>query len=91
MIETGFVPVKLSDTEWRIRCEELAKEELRLHEKELEAQGELEEWKDRKKALDKDIEDRKTIVQTLAKEVDTRMAWKKAQSDLPLREPGSDG
>jgi hypothetical protein len=84
-----MVPVKLTNAEWTARCEELAKEELLLHEKELAAQSELEEWKDHKKGLDKDIADSKRIVQTLAKEVDTRMTWKKAQHDLPM--PGAEG
>jgi predicted nuclease with TOPRIM domain len=93
------VSVGLTDTEWRVRCEQLAKEELELAVKEDEMKAEADEWKDRKKDLETGIAAIRSIIQRLAKEVDTRKAWTESQQELdmgstevrPDREPGEPG
>jgi hypothetical protein len=88
---TETVEVALSDTEWRQRCEELAKAELALAEQKKEMDNEAEEWKDRKKELQSRIEATEDRVSVLAREVDTRKARVDAQQTLPGTAPEMPG
>ena len=83
-----LVSVDLTDAEWRVRSEMLAKEELELAVKEGEMKAEADEWKDRKKDLETGIAATRSTIQKLAKEVDTRKAWTEAQQELEMGESG---
>ena len=95
----ALVAVKLTDQEWRLKCEELAKAELRRKEKRATRDAEAEDWKNRRGDLDSQIETLSELCERLATEVDTREAMIESQQELPLaseetqaeREPGEDG
>ncbi len=81
---TDQVALKLSDQEWRLKCEELAKSELDLRKQEAELAEEAEEWKDRKSDLLKAIDAKRAIIAQLAREVDTRQTMVDAQQELEM-------
>jgi predicted nucleic acid-binding Zn-ribbon protein len=99
------VAVKLTDTEWRLKCEELAKLELRRKAKRGQLAEEDDEWKERKKDLNGQLDMMTEQIEKLATEVDSREALVEAQTELPLQpaseatseeppaelEPGADG
>ena len=96
-----MVAVKLTDQEWRLKCEELAKAELRRKAKRGVLAEEEDEWKERKKDLQGQIDTMTSMIETLAQEVDSREAMQESQAPLPLEssseeppeesEPGADG
>jgi predicted nucleic acid-binding Zn-ribbon protein len=79
------VAVKLTDTEWRLKCEELAKLELRRKAKRGQLAEEEDEWKERKKDLNGQIDMMTEQIEKLATEVDTKEALVEAQTELPLQ------
>jgi len=81
-----LVAVKLTDAEWRVKCEELAEQELRRKKKRETLAEEAEEWKDRKKDLDGQIEKISDRCEALALEVSNRETMRDAQKELPLQE-----
>jgi predicted nucleic acid-binding Zn-ribbon protein len=78
------VPVKLTDQEWQLASEELAKLELRKKSTENMLDEEADEWKERKKDLKKSIAALDGQVQKLALEVETRQRMIDAQQELPM-------
>jgi len=79
------VAVKLTDTEWRLKCEELAKLELRRKAKRGQLAEEDDEWKERKKDLNGQIDSMTEMIEKLATEVDSKEALVEAQTELPLQ------
>ena len=86
------VPLKLSDQEWRIKCEELAKLEVEVGRQEDGLAEEAEEWKDRKSDLVKAIDAKRAIIARLAREVDSRQTMVDPQQSLDMgQETPSEG
>jgi predicted nucleic acid-binding Zn-ribbon protein len=96
------VAVKLTDTEWRLKCEELAQLELRRKAKRGQLAEEKGEWKEREKDMNGQLDMMTEQIEKLAQEVDSREALVDAQTELQLQpssseeppegnEPGSDG
>lgn len=81
---SAMVTVSLSDQEWRTKCEELAKAELRRKSKRDQLAVEKEEWSERKKDLDQQIDSLSDICEKLAQEVDSRTGEVPAQQELPV-------
>jgi hypothetical protein len=80
-----LVAVKLTDNEWRVKCEELAQTELLRKERREELAEEAEEWKERKKVLEARIDSVSDRCEALAQEVSTRETMRDAQTELPLQ------
>lgn len=87
------IRVKLTDDEWRVQCEKLAKTELRRKRKRKQLEDEREEWNTRKKDLESQIDTLSDLCESLAKAVDTREAEMPAQAEIPGAEapPPADG
>lgn len=84
---TEQVEVTLNDTEWRVRCEELAKAELTLQEQKEAFESDASDWADQKKEHKTKIQASEAKIRVLAREVDTRKAYVDAQQTLPGTEP----
>ena len=81
-----MVAVKLTDNEWRVKCEELAEMELRRKKRRESLEEEASEWSERKKDLQSKIDNLTDRIEKLALEVSTRETMRDAQTELPLQE-----
>jgi len=80
-----MVAVKLTDNEWRVKCEDLAEQELRRKKKGEQLEEEDSEWKERKKELQGKIDNLTERIERLALEVSTKETMRDAQTELPLQ------
>lgn len=78
------VAVKLTDTQWRLKCEALAKAELELVSMSAEFDVEALEWKELKKKLEGRMEIQSQVIQKLAREVDTKEELQDPQASLDM-------
>jgi len=89
---TETVEIELTDQEWRVKSEELAKAEIMLNGQRTELADEADEWAERKKSLKAGIDATEGRIRVLAREVDTKKALVPAQQTLPVAdEPEPEG
>ena len=79
--------VPLNDQEWILKSEQLAKEELERKALRDVLKEEKDEWSDRKKELDLQIDIKSNLIERLAQDVDSRTQEIDAQATLPMGEP----
>lgn len=79
----AMVRVKLTDQEWRVKCEELAKAELRRKERRGVLAAEADDWKERRKDLEGQIDTISDLCERLAKEVESHEGEIPAQQTIP--------
>lgn len=82
----ALVPEKMNDTEWRLACEELAKEDIALAKMRGDLDEQAEDWKATRKGFESAIETAVAKVVVLARQVDTKTRMVEQQGDLPLDE-----